>query len=182
MPQDYDKPIQQVLVEKSPTGWGIDYTFEARRRQLLHVPGLLATRRSPDLSLPSPFVASSHIPRALSWPIQCIGNVEVMRAALEAAHRGWGESVVIGVAAAGKELATRPFQLVTGRSWKGTAFGGERREGCAAGRLGIGHRKSAQQDEGQASHRRAALYACLHALLAALLGHTLGHTLPAPPL
>jgi S-(hydroxymethyl)glutathione dehydrogenase/alcohol dehydrogenase len=47
-----------------------------------------------------------------------------MRAALECAHRGWGESVVIGVAAAGKELATRPFQLVTGRVWKGTAFGG----------------------------------------------------------
>ncbi|KAI7836929.1 hypothetical protein COHA_009261 [Chlorella ohadii] len=81
-PKDYDKPIQQVLVEQSPSGWGIDYTFE------------------------------------------CIGNVEVMRAALECAHRGWGESVVIGVAAAGKELATRPFQLVTGRVWKGTAFGG----------------------------------------------------------
>ncbi|PRW60671.1 Alcohol dehydrogenase class-3 [Chlorella sorokiniana] len=81
-PKDYDKPIQQVLVEQSPSGWGIDYTFE------------------------------------------CIGNVEVMRAALECAHRGWGESVVIGVAAAGKEIATRPFQLVTGRVWKGTAFGG----------------------------------------------------------
>lgn len=49
---------------------------------------------------------------------------QVMRAALECAHRGWGESVVIGVAAAGKEIATRPFQLVTGRVWKGTAFGG----------------------------------------------------------
>ncbi|KAL4421563.1 hypothetical protein ABPG75_010854 [Micractinium tetrahymenae] len=81
-PKDYDKPIQQVLVEMSPSGWGIDYTFE------------------------------------------CIGSVEVMRAALECAHRGWGESVVIGVAAAGKEIATRPFQLVTGRVWKGTAFGG----------------------------------------------------------
>ena len=54
----------------------------------------------------------------------CTGNVMVMRNALEAAHRGWGESMVIGVAAAGKELATRPFQLVTGRVWKGTAFGG----------------------------------------------------------
>jgi len=81
-PKDYDKPIQQVMVEKSPSGWGIDYTFE------------------------------------------CIGNVEVMRAALECAHRGWGESCVIGVAASGKEIATRPFQLVTGRVWKGTAFGG----------------------------------------------------------
>ncbi|KAK2077358.1 hypothetical protein QBZ16_004992 [Prototheca wickerhamii] len=81
-PRDHDKPIQQVLVESSPDGWGYDATFE------------------------------------------CIGNVQVMRAALEAAHRGWGQSVVIGVAASGQELATRPFQLVTGRQWKGTAFGG----------------------------------------------------------
>mmetsp|Transcript_10237 Transcript_10237/g.30833 ORF Transcript_10237/g.30833 Transcript_10237/m.30833 type:complete len:390 (+) Transcript_10237:72-1241(+) len=79
-PKDFDKPIQQVLVEK--TEWGCDYTFE------------------------------------------CIGNVEVMRSALEAAHRGWGQSIVIGVAGAGKEISTRPFQLVTGRQWKGTAFGG----------------------------------------------------------
>ncbi len=55
---------------------------------------------------------------------ECIGNVQVMRAALECAHRGWGQSVVIGVAAAGQEISTRPFQLVTGRVWKGTAFGG----------------------------------------------------------
>lgn len=81
-PNNHDKPIQQVLVEQSPDGWGIDYTFE------------------------------------------CIGNVEVMRAALESAHRGWGESCIIGVAAAGKEISTRPFQLVTGRIWRGTAFGG----------------------------------------------------------
>ena len=55
---------------------------------------------------------------------ECIGNVEVMRAALECAHRGWGQSVIIGVAGAGKEISTRPFQLVTGRRWLGTAFGG----------------------------------------------------------
>ena len=55
---------------------------------------------------------------------ECIGNVNVMRAALECAHRGWGQSVVIGVAGSGQEISTRPFQLVTGRSWKGTAFGG----------------------------------------------------------
>ena len=55
---------------------------------------------------------------------ECIGNVEVMRAALECAHRGWGQSVVIGVAGAGQEISTRPFQLVTGRRWLGTAFGG----------------------------------------------------------
>lgn len=79
-PADYDKPIQQVLVEK--TQWGVDYTFDAT------------------------------------------GNTGVMRAALESAHRGWGESCIIGVAAAGQEISTRPFQLVTGRKWTGTAFGG----------------------------------------------------------
>ncbi|NTZ09208.1 S-(hydroxymethyl)glutathione dehydrogenase/class III alcohol dehydrogenase [Burkholderia metallica] len=55
---------------------------------------------------------------------ECIGNINVMRAALECAHRGWGQSVVIGVAGAGQEISTRPFQLVTGRRWLGTAFGG----------------------------------------------------------
>ncbi len=55
---------------------------------------------------------------------ECIGNVQVMRAALECAHRGWGQSVIIGVAGAGQEISTRPFQLVTGRKWLGTAFGG----------------------------------------------------------
>ncbi|KAG6456832.1 alcohol dehydrogenase class-3 [Manduca sexta] len=79
-PKDYDKPIQQVLVDL--TDGGLDYTFE------------------------------------------CIGNVNTMRAALEACHKGWGVSVIIGVAAAGQEISTRPFQLVTGRTWKGTAFGG----------------------------------------------------------
>ena len=79
-PKDYDKPIQQVIVEM--TGWGVDHSFE------------------------------------------CIGNVSVMRAALECAHRGWGQSVIIGVAGAGQEISTRPFQLVTGRKWMGTAFGG----------------------------------------------------------
>lgn len=79
-PNDYHKPIQEVLVEM--TQWGVDHTFE------------------------------------------CIGNVNVMRAALESAHRGWGQSIIIGVAGAGQEISTRPFQLVTGRSWKGTAFGG----------------------------------------------------------
>jgi len=79
-PKDFDKPIQQVVVEM--TGWGVDHSFE------------------------------------------CIGNVEVMRAALECAHRGWGQSVIIGVAGAGKEIGTRPFQLVTARKSMGTAFGG----------------------------------------------------------
>lgn len=79
-PKDYNKPIQDVIVEL--TDGGVDYSFE------------------------------------------CIGNVNVMRSALECCHKGWGESVIIGVAGAGQEISTRPFQLVTGRVWKGSAFGG----------------------------------------------------------
>lgn len=79
-PKNYDKPIQDVIVEL--TDGGVDYSFE------------------------------------------CIGNVNVMRSALECCHKGWGESVIIGVAGAGQEISTRPFQLVTGRVWKGSAFGG----------------------------------------------------------
>ena len=60
------------------------------------------------------------------YTFDCTGNVEVMRAALESSHRGWGQSIIIGVAPAGAEISTRPFQLVTGRVWKGTAFGGAR--------------------------------------------------------
>ena len=60
------------------------------------------------------------------YSFECIGNVNVMRMALECAHKGWGESIIIGVAGAGQEISTRPFQLVTGRSWRGTAFGGAR--------------------------------------------------------
>ena len=79
-PNDYDDPIQDVVVEL--TGGGVDYSFEA------------------------------------------VGNVNLMRAALECCHKGWGESTIIGVAGAGQEIATRPFQLVTGRVWRGSAFGG----------------------------------------------------------
>ena len=79
-PKNYDKPIQDVIVEL--TNGGVDYSFE------------------------------------------CIGNVDIMRSALECCHKGWGESIIIGVAGAGKEISTRPFQLMTGRVWRGTAFGG----------------------------------------------------------
>jgi len=79
-PKDYDKPIQEVIVEM--TDGGVEYSIE------------------------------------------CIGNVDVMRSALECCHKGWGESIIIGVAGAGQEISTRPFQLVTGRVWRGTAFGG----------------------------------------------------------
>jgi len=60
----------------------------------------------------------------IDYTFDCTGNTEVMRSALESAHRGWGQSCIIGVAAAGREISTRPFQLITGRVWKGTAFGG----------------------------------------------------------
>src|SRR6478735_3727560 len=60
----------------------------------------------------------------VDYSFECIGNVNLMRSALECCHKGWGESVIIGVAGAGQEIATRPFQLVTGRVWKGSAFGG----------------------------------------------------------
>ena len=79
-PKNYDKPIQDVLVEL--TDGGVDYSFE------------------------------------------CVGNVNLMRSALECCHKGWGESIIIGVAGAGQEITTRPFQLVTGRVWRGSAFGG----------------------------------------------------------
>src|SRR5690606_32577215 len=60
------------------------------------------------------------------YSFECVGNVDLMRQALECCHRGWGESIIIGVAGAGREIRTRPFQLVTGRVWRGSAFGGAR--------------------------------------------------------
>jgi len=60
----------------------------------------------------------------VDYSFECVGNVQLMRAALECCHKGWGESIIIGVAGAGQEISTRPFQLVTGRVWKGSAFGG----------------------------------------------------------
>jgi S-(hydroxymethyl)glutathione dehydrogenase/alcohol dehydrogenase len=60
----------------------------------------------------------------VDYSFECVGNVDLMRSALECCHKGWGESTIIGVAGAGQEISTRPFQLVTGRVWRGTAFGG----------------------------------------------------------
>lgn len=60
----------------------------------------------------------------VDYSFECIGNVDIMRSALECCHKGWGQSIIVGVAGAGKEISTRPFQLVTGRVWKGSAFGG----------------------------------------------------------
>ncbi len=62
----------------------------------------------------------------VDYSFECVGNVNLMRSALECCHKGWGESIIIGVAGSGQEISTRPFQLVTGRVWRGTAFGGEK--------------------------------------------------------
>lgn len=70
------------------------------------------------------YIAGDLTDWGVDYSFDCTGNTEVMRSALECAHRGWGESCVIGVAASGHEISTRPFQLVTGRVWRGTAFGG----------------------------------------------------------
>jgi S-(hydroxymethyl)glutathione dehydrogenase / alcohol dehydrogenase len=78
----------------------------------------------PDKPFAQAMVELSPTKFGWDYTFECVGNVDLMRQALECAARGWGESCVIGVAAAGKEISTRPFQLVTGRVWKGTAFGG----------------------------------------------------------
>jgi len=77
-----------------------------------------------DYAKPIQEVIADMTDGGVDFSFECIGNVNVMRAALECCHKGWGESVIIGVAGAGKEISTRPFQLVTGRVWRGTAFGG----------------------------------------------------------
>jgi S-(hydroxymethyl)glutathione dehydrogenase/alcohol dehydrogenase len=77
-----------------------------------------------DHSLPIQEVIVELTDGGVDYSFECVGNVELMRSALECCHKGWGESIIIGVAGAGQEISTRPFQLVTGRVWRGTAFGG----------------------------------------------------------
>ena len=77
-----------------------------------------------DYDLPIQDVLVDLTDGGVDYSFECVGNVELMRSALECCHKGWGESIIIGVAGAGKEIVTRPFQLVTGRVWRGTAFGG----------------------------------------------------------
>jgi len=79
-----------------------------------------------DYSRPIQDVIAEMTDGGVDFSFECIGNVQVMRAALECCHKGWGESIIIGVAGAGQEISTRPFQLVTGRVWRGSAFGGVR--------------------------------------------------------
>jgi S-(hydroxymethyl)glutathione dehydrogenase/alcohol dehydrogenase len=77
-----------------------------------------------DYDLPIQEVIVDMTDGGVDYSFECVGNVDLMRAALECCHKGWGESTIIGVAGAGQEISTRPFQLVTGRVWRGTAFGG----------------------------------------------------------
>jgi S-(hydroxymethyl)glutathione dehydrogenase/alcohol dehydrogenase len=77
-----------------------------------------------DHSVPIQEVIVELTDGGVDYSFECIGNVNLMRAALECCHKGWGESIIVGVAGAGQEICTRPFQLVTGRVWRGTAFGG----------------------------------------------------------
>ena len=79
-----------------------------------------------DFSRPIHEVIIEKLDGGADYSFECIGNVDVMRSALECTHKGWGESIIIGVAGSGQEIRTRPFQLVTGRIWKGSAFGGVR--------------------------------------------------------
>lgn len=77
-----------------------------------------------DFSKPIQEVIVEMTDGGVDYSFECVGNTELMRSALEACHKGWGESIIIGVAGAGEEISTRPFQLVTGRVWRGSAFGG----------------------------------------------------------
>jgi S-(hydroxymethyl)glutathione dehydrogenase/alcohol dehydrogenase len=77
-----------------------------------------------DFDVPIATVISEMTDGGVDYSFECVGDVGLMRAALECCHKGWGESIIIGVAGAGEEISTRPFQLVTGRVWRGTAFGG----------------------------------------------------------
>jgi S-(hydroxymethyl)glutathione dehydrogenase / alcohol dehydrogenase len=77
-----------------------------------------------DHNVPIQQVITDMTDGGVDYSFECIGNVNVMRSALECCHKGWGEATIIGVAGAGEEIHTRPFQLVTGRVWRGSAFGG----------------------------------------------------------
>jgi len=102
---------------------GVD--LNNRKSQIGKELGLTDFINPSELDVPvQSYIAGTLTPWGVDYSFDCTGNVNVMRAALECAHRGWGTSCVIGVAASGQEIATRPFQLVTGRVWKGTAFGG----------------------------------------------------------
>ena len=86
--------------------------------------GATDTLNPKDLGAPLQEAIIDMTDGGVDYSFECVGNVELMRSALECCHKGWGQSIIIGVAGSGQEISTRPFQLVTGRVWKGTAFGG----------------------------------------------------------
>jgi S-(hydroxymethyl)glutathione dehydrogenase/alcohol dehydrogenase len=86
--------------------------------------GATDTLNPKDLAAPLQEAIVELTDGGVDYSFECVGNVELMRSALECCHKGWGQSIIIGVAGSGQEISTRPFQLVTGRVWKGTAFGG----------------------------------------------------------
>lgn len=114
--------IQGAVQAKAGRIIGID--TNPRKFELATRMGATDCINTKDFGKPIQDVIVEMTDGGVDFSFECIGNVQVMRAALECCHKGWGESVVIGVAGAGQEISTRPFQLVTGRVWRGSAFGG----------------------------------------------------------
>ncbi|HEY6081797.1 MAG TPA: S-(hydroxymethyl)glutathione dehydrogenase/class III alcohol dehydrogenase [Polyangiaceae bacterium] len=114
--------IQGAVQAKAGRIIGID--TNSRKFELARQLGATDVLNPQDHDKPIQDVIVALTDGGVDFSFECIGNVDVMRAALECCHKGWGESVIIGVAGAGQEIRTRPFQLVTGRVWRGSAFGG----------------------------------------------------------
>jgi S-(hydroxymethyl)glutathione dehydrogenase/alcohol dehydrogenase len=114
--------IQGAVLAKAARIMGID--INAKKFAMARDLGATDVINPRDHNQPIQSVIADLTDGGVDYSFECIGNVETMRAALECCHKGWGQSVIIGVAPAGKEISTRPFQLVTGRVWRGTALGG----------------------------------------------------------
>ena len=114
--------IQGATMAKASRILGVDINPD--KFELAMQMGATDTLNPKDHSAPIQEVIVEMTDGGVDYSFECIGNVNLMRAALECCHKGWGESVIVGVAGAGQEISTRPFQLVTGRVWRGTAFGG----------------------------------------------------------
>jgi S-(hydroxymethyl)glutathione dehydrogenase/alcohol dehydrogenase len=114
--------IQGAMMAKAGRIIGIDINPD--KFELAMQMGATDTVNPKDHSVPIQEVIVELTNGGVDYSFECIGNVDLMRAALECCHKGWGESIIVGVAGAGQEISTRPFQLVTGRVWRGTAFGG----------------------------------------------------------
>ncbi len=139
-PKDVENVVDQIV---QLTDGGADYSFECIGNVTTMRQALECTHKGPvsythlDVYKRQHFINPKDVENVVDQIVQltdggadysfeCIGNVTTMRQALECTHKGWGQSFIIGVAAAGQEISTRPFQLVTGREWKGSAFGGAR--------------------------------------------------------